>query len=120
MRSNDYYTFKAGAAYATSEEIEERKAREAEDAEDAEDVRREHCVLEYQASSSGQEIEIWVWSAENISVKVNGRGYDFCEFASIPAGQREAAASAGVVVKLGPIGLTAERKAIIDAAIRKL
>ena len=112
------YQSKYGGYYVSVDEQESAWEQEQIEKQQADDLRRECCVLEWTASS-GQAIEVWVSSAESVMVSVDGKDYNFCSFKPVPAAQAARAKAMGIVCQLGPIGLTAERKAIVEAAIRK-
>ena len=119
---NKMPTFKGYIGYQGAYvSVDEQEAAWLEDQisdQEAEDYRKEHCVLDWEASN-GQSIEVWVRDADAIMVILAGKEYRFCEFKAIPASQQAKASQMGIVCTLGPIALNAERKAIVDAAIRK-
>ncbi len=102
--------FKFGRnAYATSEEYQAAEQVRRQEEQDYEDSRSQAISW---TAKSGQELEVYVHGT-SIQVHVHGKGwYDDCEFSSnVP----EAAKAAGIVAKLGPIGVTAEQKSAIQA-----
>ncbi len=93
---------------------EEREIAKRMDAE----MEQEHAEARDEAISwtakSGQLIEVYVYGNQ-IAVSIDGHAANPAEFSQVPAKQAEAARAAGIVAKLGNVGVTAEQKAAIEA-----
>lgn len=116
-RFHDIVT-KGGYIVTVDEQEDEWRERQAyEDECDA--ALAEHRVLSWTATN-GKDIEIIVWDASDILVKVGSFDEHRVEgFQPVAVSQQARAKAMGVVCQLGPVGLTAERKAVVEAAIRK-
>ncbi len=116
-RFRDRVTLGGYIVTAEEQEDEWRERQAYEDECDA--ALAEHRVLSWTASN-GKDIEIIVWAADDILVRVGSFDEHRVEgFQPVPASQQTRAKAMGVVCQLGPVGLTAERKAVVEAAIRK-
>ncbi|SRR5260221_6013398 len=101
------FNFKRGNPYASKDEYEASQAEQARvDAEYAE--MRDEAIS--WTAKSGQEIEVFV-DGNSLSVSIDGHAPKIAQFSSV----NEAAKAAGIVARLGNVGVTAEQKKAIEA-----
>ncbi len=98
--------------YASREEHASAKQAEAFDQQADDAFMAKHAVC--WTAKSGQMIEVLVTDGIML-LSIDGHNQQEVEFSPLPAKQAEAYRAAGIVAKLGPVGVTAERKAAIEA-----
>lgn len=114
-----------GRFVGSQADIDEAK-REAEEDAKAEAYRNAHPDLEW-VSSNGGTIKVWHefydGESQTVTVSLKGQKVDGMVFDEIPAKQRAFAKANGIVAviatRLGDVGLTAERKAVLDGLKRR-
>lgn len=107
------FSFKKGNPYASKDEYQS-----AQQAQDEEDTRNEEARREFEESAdlawtagSGQEIRVYRHgNAGEFLVIVDDKEYWNCTMQEVSAKHQ----AAGIAAKLGPVGLTAERKAALE------
>ncbi len=101
------FNFKKGNPYASKDEYAAAQAEQARvDAEYAE--MRDEAIS--WIAKSGQEIEVFVYG-QSLSVSIDGHAPKIVEFGPV----NDAARSAGIVARLGNVGVSASQKAAIEA-----
>jgi hypothetical protein len=100
--------------YASKDEWEAAEAAAAAEKAADDEIMAKHAVR--WTAKSGQMIEVFVADSMML-LSIDGHDQQEVKFEALPAKQAEAYRAAGIVAKLGPVGVTAERKAAIEARL---
>lgn len=127
-KSNNFSWRNNESRYLSQDEYKSRQEAIREEIEQGEDVDREvnkNHRVSWVSPASGKAIEVFVWSKQHIEVFVDGKRQailerDECCFRAVPEKQLIQAKANGIVCKLGPLGVTAEQKAEIEAKLANL
>ncbi|SRR5260221_3196837 len=111
MSQSNNFPFKKGNPYASKDEYEAAQAEQARENAEYEAMRDEAISW---TARSGQLVEVYVYGNQ-IEVSIDGHASNPAQFSPVPAKQAEIARTAGIVAKLGNVGVTAEQKKAIEA-----
>jgi hypothetical protein len=100
----------------TREEIEANAEYERVEALREEEDEAKMEILSWTAGNGSKIVVRFAHSGRGYDITVDGKWFEDCEISPVPAAQAAAAKAAGIVAKLGPVGLTAERKAMCERA----